>query len=247
MFKKRLQRHFPAAVTRERPPALSTPEPARHGAVKLAIISLLIIGVVAAHQAGAAQFLNQERLRGLLQQYGMLAPLIYMCIYTLAPALLLPALPIVIVGGILFGPFWGVVYSITSATAGACVAFLISRYLARGLIKNRLTGARWRQLDRQVAEHGWKMVALTRLIPLFPFNLLNYAFGLTGIRFRPYAMATFVFMLPGCIAYIVFSSSLLDLFQGKVSPAFLIGLVLIAAVSLMPVLYQKIKQRHSNR
>ncbi|MFO7982534.1 MAG: TVP38/TMEM64 family protein [Desulfuromonadales bacterium] len=247
MFKKRLRRHFPAAATRERVPARPTPEPTKPVAVKFAITSILIIGVVAVHQTGAAQFLDQERLRGLLQQYGILAPLLYMAIYTIAPALLLPALPIVIVGGILFGPFWGVVYSIISATAGACVAFLVSRYLARDLIRNRLTGPRWRQLDQQVAEHGWKMVALTRLIPIFPFNVLNYAFGLTGIRFSHYAMATFVFMLPGCIAYIVFSSSLLDLFHGRISPAFLIGLVLIAAVSVMPVLYQKIKQRYSNR
>jgi uncharacterized membrane protein YdjX (TVP38/TMEM64 family) len=84
---------------------------------------------------------------------------------------------------------------------------------------------------------------------LFPFNLLNYAFGLTGIKFSHYALATFIFMLPGCIAFIVFSSSLLDLFQGKISPTFLLGLLLIAVVSLIPVMYQKIRRRaqHSEK
>ncbi|MFO7812906.1 MAG: VTT domain-containing protein [Pelovirga sp.] len=246
-FKKSLQRDFPAATTRER--TLVPPWAKQPGSfiLKLAIISTLVIAVIIAHQTGIAEYFEQERLRGFLQQYGMLAPLIYMAIYTLTPALFLPGLPITIVGGILFGPFWGVIYSITSATAGACVAFLVSRYLARDLIKSRLSGARWRQLDLQVAEQGWKMVALTRLIPLFPFNLLNYAFGLTGIKFSHYALATFIFMLPGCIAFIVFSSSLLDLFQGKISPTFLIGLFLIAGVSLIPVIYQKVRRRPQHK
>ncbi|MFO7767242.1 MAG: VTT domain-containing protein [Pelovirga sp.] len=243
-FKKSLQRDFPAATTRER--TLVSPTAKQPGSLilKLAIISALVIAVIIAHQTGIAEYFEQERLRGFLQQYGVLAPLLYMAIYTLAPALFLPGLPLTIVGGILFGPFWGVIYSITSATAGACLAFFVSRYLARDLIKSRLTGARWSQLDLQVAEQGWKMVALTRLIPLFPFNLLNYAFGLTGIKFSHYALATFIFMLPGCIAFIVFSSSLLDLFQGKISPTFLIGLLLIVITSLIPVIYQKMKAPH---
>jgi uncharacterized membrane protein YdjX (TVP38/TMEM64 family) len=248
-FKRNLQRHFPAATTRERTFVPATARKPKSSVGKLALVALLLVAVIVGHQTGTAQYLEQERLRGLLQQYGMLAPLIYMAIYSLAPALFLPGLPMTIVGGILFGPVWGVIYSMTSATAGACVAFLVSRYLARDLIKSRLTGARWRQLDLQVAEQGWKMVALTRLIPLFPFNLLNYAFGLTGIKFSHYAVATFIFMLPGCIAFIVFSSSLLDLFQGKISPTFLLGLLLIAVVSLIPVMYQKIRRRpqHSKK
>ena len=241
-FKKDIQRRFPAAVTRERLFTASTPAKPAGIVTKLALVILLVALAVTAHQTGLAEYFEQERLRAFIQQYGMLAPLIYMLLYVLAPALFLPGLPLTVVGGILFGPFWGVVYTIISATAGACLAFLVSRYLARNLIKKRLNGARWRQLDQQVADQGWKMVALTRLIPLFPFNLLNYAFGLTGIKFSHYALATFIFMLPGCIAFIVFSSSLLDLFQGRVSPTLLIGLVLIAAVSLLPVVYQRIKK-----
>jgi uncharacterized membrane protein YdjX (TVP38/TMEM64 family) len=169
-----------------------------------------------------------------------------MLFYTLAPALFLPGLPITIAGGILFGPFWGVVYTITSATAGACVAFLISRYVARGWIEQKLRSPRWRQLDEGVEKHGWKIVAVTRLIPLFPFNLLNYAFGLSKIKFVHYALSTFFCMLPACIAFIVFSSSLLDLFRGRVSPAFIIGLVLLILVSLIPALYNRLKDKRRN-
>jgi len=94
-------------------------------------------------------------------------------------------------------------------------------------------------LDEQVESQGWKVVLAARLIPLFPFNLLNYAFGLTRIRFSQYALATFWGMLPACIAYIVFSSSFWDLIKGRVSPAFLLGLLLIIGVSLVPLFYKK--------
>jgi len=82
-------------------------------------------------------------------------------------------------------------------------------------------------------------VAFTRLIPLFPFNLLNYAFGMTRVGFWPYALTTFVCMLPACIAFIVFSSSLLDLLKGNVSANFVIGIGLIVLVSLIPVFYRR--------
>jgi uncharacterized membrane protein YdjX (TVP38/TMEM64 family) len=152
--------------------------------------------------------------------------------------LLLPGLPITIAGGILFGPFWGVVYTITSSTIGACIAFLISRYVARGWIEEKLRSPRRRRLDEGVEKHGWKVVAFTRLIPLFPFNLLNYAFGMTKIGFWPYTLATFICMLPACIAFIVFSSSLLDLLKGKISATFVLGIALVVLVSLIPLFYR---------
>jgi uncharacterized membrane protein YdjX (TVP38/TMEM64 family) len=170
-----------------------------------------------------------------------------MLIYALAPVFFLPGLPITIVGGILFGPFWGVVYTITGATIGASLAFLTARYLARDWIEGKLTSPRWRRLDREVETHGWKVVAFTRLIPAFPFNLLNYAFGLTRIPFMHYAVTTFFCMLPACVAFIVFSSSLPGLIRGKVSPTLLIGILLVVLVSLLPVVYRRIKARRERR
>ena len=131
--------------------------------------------IVAFRVAGLTEYLEQGRLRTLIEGYGTLAPLLYMLLYAVAPTLFLPGLPLTVVGGLLFGPFWGVVYTIISATTGACIAFLVSRYLARDWVEQKLKSPRWRHLDEQVAKHGWKMVAMTRLVPLFPFNLLNYA------------------------------------------------------------------------
>lgn len=235
-----------AAASRER--TYTVLEGERKGLVgRLAILAVLVAAIIAFRVTGATRYLEQEALRQLIASYGMLAPLIYMLIYTVAPALLLPGLPITIVGGILFGPFWGVVYTITSATMGACLAFLVSRYVARGWVEGKLRSPRWRKLDEGVEKHGWKVVAFTRLIPLFPFNLLNYAFGLTKIGFWPYAVATFICMLPACIAFIVFSSSLLDLIRGKVSPTFVIGICLVILVSLIPLFYRRYQKKKGIR
>jgi uncharacterized membrane protein YdjX (TVP38/TMEM64 family)/Fe-S oxidoreductase len=246
----RLKKHFKktvrGAMTRER--TFSADDNRKKGGMlkRVIVILLLIAAIFAIRFTGATRYLQQDELRTLIHGYGALAPILYMLFYTLAPALFLPGLPITIAGGILFGPFWGVVYTITSATAGACVAFLISRYVARGWIEQKLRSPRWRQLDEGVEKHGWKIVAVTRLIPLFPFNLLNYAFGLSKIKFVHYALSTFFCMLPACIAFIVFSSSLLDLFRGRVSPAFIIGLVLLILVSLIPALYNRLKDKRRN-
>ncbi|MFH1033457.1 MAG: VTT domain-containing protein [Pseudomonadota bacterium] len=241
-LKKRLQRQVPAAQERRR--AFNPLPQPRGGLVKLLLMLALLVGVVAAARlSGAAGYLEQERLRALIAGYGSLAPAIYMLIYAVAPALFLPGLPITLAGGILFGPLWGVVYTIIGSTSGACLAFLVARHGARASIERRLRSPRWRQLDAQVERHGWKVVVFTRLIPLFPFNLLNYALGLTKVKFSHYALATFLGMLPACIAFVVFSSSLLDLILGRVSPRLALGLGLVILVSLAPLLYRRLSRR----
>ncbi|MCK9227746.1 MAG: VTT domain-containing protein [Syntrophorhabdaceae bacterium] len=218
--------------------------PRKNALIKFLIYLVFLAAVVITVRAtGASRYLEQEALRTMIAGYGALAPVIYMLIYAIAPSLFLPGLPITIVGGILFGPFWGVVYAITGATIGACVAFLVSRYLAREWVAERLKSPRWRRLDEAVERHGWRVVAFTRLIPLFPFNLLNYAFGLTKIHFVHYAVTSFFAMLPACIAFIVFSSSLLDLIRGKVSLTFIVGVVLVVIVSMFPLLYRRYKAK----
>jgi uncharacterized membrane protein YdjX (TVP38/TMEM64 family) len=232
-----------SSITRER--TFTAEKDSKRGGVLKRVLLLVFISaaILTIRFTGAVRYLEQDTLRSLIQGYGTLAPVIYIVVYTIAPALFVPGLPLTIAGGILFGPFWGVIYTITGATAGACAAFLVSRYIARDWIENKLKGPRWRQLDAGVERQGWKIVAFTRLIPLFPFNLLNYAFGLTKIKFLHYAVTTFIFMLPACIAFIVFSSSLLDIIRGKISPAFIIGLGLIVLVSLIPLFYRRYKTK----
>jgi uncharacterized membrane protein YdjX (TVP38/TMEM64 family) len=202
---------------------------------------LLLVGLIGSVIAGQyfhlEQYLDQERLRQFGASYGVLLPLMYLAVWTVGP-LFLPGLPITLAGGVLFGPFWGVVYTAFGSTFGAGLVFLVARYLARDWVAGKLAGTRLVSLDEKVARHGWKIVAFTRLVPVFSFSLLNYAFGLTRISFWPYLAATFICMLPSTIAFVYFSSNILGLFQGTISPGLIIGAVLVVLVSLIPAIYK---------
>ena len=130
---------------------------------------------------------------------GPYAPLLYMLITILATILLMPASLFVLAGGVLFGPLLGTLYSLLGATVGAALAFLIARYIAADWIARKSHG-RFKQLIEGVEAEGWYFVAFVRLVPIFPFFLLNYALGLTRIKFYPYITATFICTLPGVAA-----------------------------------------------
>lgn len=145
------------------------------------------------------------RLEGLaletwLDAAGPLAPVLFILLYALGTVLFLPGSVLTLAGGALFGPVLGTLYNLTGATLGATLAFLIARYLASGAVTKK-TGGRLKQLASGVEKEGWRFVAFVRLVPLFPFNLLNYALGLTRLRLLPYVVASWLFMLPGAIAY----------------------------------------------
>ena len=133
---------------------------------------------------------------------GPWGPAIFVLLYVAATVLLLPAVALTLGAGALFGVVWAFVIVTLSATLGAVVAFLVGRYLARDWVARRVAGsARLVAVDEAVAREGWKIVALTRLSPAFPFVLLNYAFSLTRVPLRHYVPATFVGMMPGIALY----------------------------------------------
>ena len=139
-------------------------------------------------------------LQQKIEQAGSAGPLLFMAVYALATVLFLPGSVLTLAGGALFGPVWGTLYNLTGATAGAALAFLVARYLASEWVEQK-AGGHLRQLKEGVENEGWRFVAFVRLVPLFPFNLLNYALGLTRIRFFHYLLASYVCMLPGAAAY----------------------------------------------
>jgi len=153
----------------------------------------------------AGAFVLRERfsvapLVDWIQSVGPWAPIAYMLVFLIAPVLFLPGAPITIAGGALFGPLWGTIYSVFSATAGAALAFQISRHLA-GEWAHRKAGGIVKRLKEGVEKEGWRFVAFTRLVPLFPFNVLNYGYGLTRVKFSHYIVASFFCMIPGATAY----------------------------------------------
>lgn len=182
-------------------------------------------------------------LEAWINDAGVLAPIVFMLIYALVTVLFLPGSVITLAGGALFGPVLGTIYNLTGATLGAVLAFLISRYLASDWIADK-AGGRVKQLINGVEGEGWRFVAFVRLVPLFPFNLLNYALGLTKIRFLHYLIATYVFMLPGAIAYTYLGYAGREAIGGGegLIQKILIALALLAVVAFLPRIIGNIRR-----
>lgn len=137
-----------------------------------------------------------------VKELGFWGPAVFIAGYALAVVAFVPASLMTLAAGAIFGVAAGTLYVFVAATLGSCLAFLVSRHLARGAIERRLAGnPRFAAIDRAVGAEGRKIVFLLRLSPAFPFNLLNYALGLTRVRFADYAIAS-VGMLPGTLLYV---------------------------------------------
>jgi uncharacterized membrane protein YdjX (TVP38/TMEM64 family) len=147
-----------------------------------------------------------QLLRGVLkwiEQLGPWGPFLYAAIFILAAVCLVPVWPLTLGAGAVFGLPWGVIYASIASTLGATAAFLVGRHLARDWVARKTEGnASLAAVDRAVEQEGWRIVLLLRLSPLFPFNLLNYAFGLTRVKWLPYFIATWIGMMPSTIMYV---------------------------------------------
>ena len=132
---------------------------------------------------------------------GALGPVVFIVGYIGATVAFVPGSVLTLAAGAIFGLAWGTVYVMVGATLGAAAAFMVSRYVARSAVENRLSGnERFGAIDRAVGQQGFKIVLLLRLSPVFPFNMLNYALGLTNVRFVDFVAAS-IGMLPGSLLY----------------------------------------------
>ena len=133
---------------------------------------------------------------------GALGGIVFIAIYILATLAFLPAAILTLGAGVIFGVIWGSLYVFIGATLGAVAAFLVGRYVARGWVKQKISSyKKFANIDQAVSKEGLKIVFLIRLSPLFPFNLLNYALGVTSVSLKDYFLASFG-MIPGTIMYV---------------------------------------------
>lgn len=157
----------------------------------------------------------QEYLRDLLNWIaglGMIGGAVFVAVYILAAVFFLPGSLLTLGAGAVFGVVKGSLIVSFSATLAAMTAFLVGRYLARGWVSRKVEGNnKFQSIDQAVAKEGWKIVLLTRLSPAFPFNLLNYGYGLTQISLKDYAWSSWLGMIPGTIMYVYIGSLAGDL------------------------------------
>jgi uncharacterized membrane protein YdjX (TVP38/TMEM64 family) len=206
---------------------------------KLALAAVVVIaGVVVARQLGLFELFtmeNVDKLDAWFDGLGFWAPLIFLLVWIAACVFFLPGLPVTIVGALVFGPVMGTVYSSVGATIGATAAFLVGRYAARGMVEGLVQkNAAVQKIDDGVERQGWRMLMITRLVPLFPFNAQNYVYGLTKISLPTYIIVSFICMLPGCIAFNFMAGSVRTGKFGKALIYLAVGAVVFVVISLIP-------------
>ena len=204
------------------------------------IVGVILGGVIVARAFGFTAYLrfeNLSRLTEAIEGHGVLGPVIFISAYALGVVFFVPALPMTLLGGLAFGPVRGAAYVWVAATIGAALAFLVARYGLRGLVEGWVArNARLTRMDEAVARDGWRIVMITRLVPLFPFNLQNYAYGVTRIGFWAYVTTSAVCMIPATVAY-TFAGGALSRGGGDLRRTvgyLAVAGVLIVLVSLIP-------------
>ncbi len=172
--------------------------------------TLLKLAALVAFLAGAVYFfrftergreINPEYVLDSIKSHGpFTARLIYVVVYIVGTVVLLPGTVLSFAGAVLFGAYEGTLYTWIGATIGATLAYLIGRVLGREFVE-QLFGGRFAAFDQRIREHGFTGLLIIRLLPLFPFNAVNFGCGLTGIRLRDYVLATAIGIVPGTFVY----------------------------------------------
>lgn len=172
-------------------------------------LSFAVDPALSQESANEVGFNPQEWLRNALEwidSLGAVGAIAFILLYIIATVAFLPGSILTLGAGVVFGVVMGSVYVFIGATLGATAAFLVGRYLARGWVARKIEGnQKFQAVDRAVGREGLKIVLLTRLSPIFPFNLLNYAYGITGVSVKDYIIGS-VGMIPGTIMYVYLGS-----------------------------------------
>jgi uncharacterized membrane protein YdjX (TVP38/TMEM64 family) len=216
----------------------------------LGFLAILAMGILVARYSAVGDFLSREgiaRAVSLLRD-STLAPLIFVPIYAGAVAVGIPGTLPTLAGGAVFGLWWGTVFNWTGAVVGANLAYLLARFLGRDgltqLLGDRVRkGAALDRLDRAVRVHGFRGMLTLRLIPVIPFNALNFGGGLVGMGWASYALATGIGILPGTFVYTMFADALLEGSTRASRDAFIRMAVAGAALvvlSFLPLILRKL-------
>lgn len=210
------------------------------------IIFLTFFGVGAfiIAKIGIASQLNLDNIPKLKEQFlalGWLAFIIYFFAYIIVCVFFLPGTPLTLLGGIVFGPLLGTLYTVISASAGLAFSFLIARYTVRDLMIEKFGSSdAFTKIDQGVKEQGWRILVVTRLVPIFPFSLQNYIYGLTDIKLSTYWGLSTLFIIPGTSVYTMSAGVVLsEKFSTSTLIYLGIGALCFVGLSFVPKLLAK--------
>jgi len=212
-------------------------EKKKNGFIKIIIIVLIIAAVIAAYRFGLADRLKDiQAMQVWFQNLGFKGYAVFILLYVIAAVFMLPAAPFTIVAGITFGSVLGAILSLIGATIGAAAAFAIARYIARDAIVNKFKdNAIFNKIEDGAKQNGISFLILTRLVPIFPYNVQNYAYGITPINIFIFTGISFITMAPGAFIYAYMAGEIVaNGFSVKLMIQFAIAGVILFLVSLVP-------------
>jgi uncharacterized membrane protein YdjX (TVP38/TMEM64 family) len=195
------------------------------------LVLVLVALIIISRQLNLGQRIGE--IKDWIKDMGILGPLVFILIYAVATVALIPGSAMTIFAGSIFGSLMGIIIVSAASTLGASLSFMVSKYFAREAVSKWLNESdKFRKLDALTEKHGEIIVAITRLVPLFPFTLLNYGFGLTKVPFKTYVMWSWLCMLPGTVLYVVGADAVTKVItEGKI-PWILIGIFVFFIIIL---------------
>jgi uncharacterized membrane protein YdjX (TVP38/TMEM64 family) len=174
----------------------------KSGIFLLTVFCIVITGLAVYLLGG----INPVQLQAWLNQAGIWAPIIYILLYTVATVLVLPSTALNLTGGAIFGPWLGTLWTSIAAVIAAIVSFAFTRTIGREIISQKLAN-RWQSMDAEMRQGGLFYIFAIRLLPIIPYGLVNFAAGLTSIRFRDYLLGTILGTVPGVLPFVMLGSS----------------------------------------
>lgn len=175
---------------------------------RFGLAALLLILVIGLSTLWFHGYFDVESIVPFLRSDPIFGPLAFFLIYALSVMCLLPTLPLNLLAGILWGPYWGGIFTLLGASFGAAGAFFATRYVAADYLNAHFNNTKWLWLRKEILENGWKSVAFVRINPIFPFGPLSYFFGLTTIPFFQYLISTMLFIAPWTVLFAAIGNSI---------------------------------------
>jgi len=193
---------------------------------RLALLAAMVVAALVI--AVTTDGFSLEGVRGTIDELGMSAPLVYVLLYGVVTVLLFPGTPFTVGAGLLFGPVVGSATALVGATLGATCSFLVGRVIGRSAVE-QLAGRRVQAIDDFLSSRGFIAILMVRLIPLFPFNVVNLVCGVTALRLRDYVLGTAIGIIPGTVLLAALGGSIDD----PTSPVFLGALAGFVALTVI--------------
>ncbi len=214
--------------------------------LKLAVLLCMVLAVAAVFKwTNIGAYFTRDNIEATLSDMGPWAPLGFVVIYAVSTVLGVPGTILTIIGGVVFGAYVGTILIVIGATIGASGAFFVARFLARDFITEMFGKTRWfGKLDKGVEDQGLYFILFIRLVPIFPFNGINFASGLTRIRFRDYFIATAIGIIPASFVFAnAASKAAMAASGGTIGFGFYLSFALLGVLALTPTIYKSIKAR----